>query len=151
MVQCNATRYTLGMARGGQLSARMDEAVLERLENLSKREGQPRSRVAEQLIDEGIRMRELPGIVFRPGPTGRRAALADGPDVWEIVRGLKQARAGEGNPIERLMASTNLRKDQIRLAADYYAAYPEEIDARIREDEEAAARLRELLGIPNSE
>jgi hypothetical protein len=129
----------------------MDEAVLERLENLSKREGQPRSRVAEQLIDEGVRMREIPGIVFRPGPTGRRAALADGPDVWEIVRGLMQARAGEGNPIERLMASTNLREDQIRLAADYYAAYPEEIDARIREDEEAAARLRELLGIPNSE
>jgi hypothetical protein len=129
----------------------MDEAVIERLENLSKREGQPRSRVAEQLIDEGIRMREFPGIVFRPGPTGRRAALADGPDVWEIVRALKQARAGEGNPIERLMASTTLREDQIRLAADYYAAYPDEIDARIREDDEAAARLRELLGIPNSE
>ena len=70
----------------------MDEAVLSRLEKLSKREGQPRSRVAEQLIDEGIRMREFPGIVFRSGPTGRRAALADGPDVWEVVRGLKQAR-----------------------------------------------------------
>jgi len=135
------------MARGGQLSARMDEAVLSRLEKLSKREGQPRSRVAEQLIDEGIRMREFPGIVFRPGPTGRRAALADGPDVWEIVRGLKQARSGEGDPIERLLASTNLRREQIRLAADYYGAYPEEIDARIREDEVAADRLRELLGV----
>ena len=73
-MQCSATRYNSSVARGGQLSARMDEAVLGRLENLSKREGQPRSRVAEQLIDEGIRMREFPGIVFRPGPTGRRAA-----------------------------------------------------------------------------
>lgn len=129
----------------------MNEAVLERLENLSRREGQPRSRVAEQLIDEGIRMREFPGIVFRPGPTGRRAALADGPDVWEIVRGLKQARSGDGDPIELLMASTNLREEQIRLAADYYGAYPDEIDSRIREDEDAAARLRELLGIPDGE
>lgn len=144
-------RYNRSMARGGQLSARMDEAVLARLEKLSSREGQPRSRLAEQLIDEGIRMREFPEIVFRPGPTGRRAALADGPDVWEIVRGLTQARSGDGDPIQLLTASTNLREDQIRLAVGYYSAYPDEVDARIREDEEAAARLRALLAIPAGE
>ena len=129
----------------------MSEAVLDRLERLSERLGQPRSRVAEELIDEGIRLREFPGIVFRSGPTGRRAALADGPDVWEVVRGLKQARSGEGDPVELLMASSNLQEEQIRLAADYYSVYPDEVEARIREDEEAAARLRELLGVPESE
>jgi hypothetical protein len=129
----------------------MSEAVLDRLERLSARMGQPRSRVAEQLIDEGIRLREFPGIVFRSGPTGRRAALADGPDVWEIVRALKEARSGKGDPIELLMASSNLREEQIRLAADYYSVYPDEVDARIREDEEAAVRLRELLGVPEGE
>jgi hypothetical protein len=129
----------------------MSEAVLDRLERLSARMGQPRSRVAEQLIDEGIRLREFPGIVFRSGPTGRRAALADGPDVWEVIRGLKQARSGKGDPVQVLMASSNLREDQIRLAAGYYSAYPDEVDARIREDEEAAARLRELLGVPEGE
>jgi hypothetical protein len=105
----------------------------------------------EQLIDEGIRLREFPGIVFRSGPTGRRAALADGPDVWEVVRGLKQARSGKGDPIELLMASSNLREEQIWLAAHYYGAYPDEVDARVHEDEEAAARLRELLGVPEDE
>jgi hypothetical protein len=139
------------MARGGQLSARMSEAVLDRLERLSERLGQPRSRVAEQLIDEGIRLREFPGIVFRSGPTGRRAGLADGPDVWEVVRGFRQARSGKGDPVKLLMASSGLREDQIRLAIDYYGSYPEEVDARIRADEEAAARLRELLGIPEGE
>ena len=129
----------------------MSEAVLERLDRLSARMGQPRSRVAEQLIDEGIRLREFPGIVFRSGPTGRRAALADGPDVWEIVRALKEARSGKGDPIELLMTSSNLREEQIRLAADYYSVYPDEVDARIREDEEAAVRLRELLGVPEGE
>jgi hypothetical protein len=129
----------------------MSEAVLDRLERLSARMGQPRSRVAEQLIDEGIRLREFPGIVFRSGPTGRRAALADGPDVWEVIRGLKQAGSGKGDPVQVLMASSNLREDQIRLAAGYYSAYPDEVDARIREDEEAAARLRELLGVPEGE
>jgi hypothetical protein len=129
----------------------MDAAVLARLERLSSREGRPRSRLAEQLIDEGIRMREFPGIVFRSGPTGRRAALADGPDVWEIVRGLAQARSSSGDPLELLMSSTNLREDQIRLAVGYYSAYPDEVDARISEDEAAAARLRTVLAIPPGE
>ena len=38
-----------------------------------------------------------------------------------------------------------------RLAADYYSVYPDEIDSRIREDEEAATRLQELLGVPEGE
>jgi len=129
----------------------MDEAVLARLETLSKREGQPRSRVAEQLIDEGIRMREFPGIVFRSGPAGRRAALADGPDVWEIIRGLKRARSGGEDPLERLRASTDLSRAQIQLAADYYISYPDDVDARIRQDALAANRLRDLLGIRDGE
>lgn len=129
----------------------MDEAVLARLETLSKREGQPRSRVAEQLIDEGIRMREFPGIVFRSGPAGRRAALADGPDVWEIIRGLKRARSGGEDPLELLRASTDLSRAQIQLAADYYISYPDDVDARIREDDLAANRLRDLLGIRDGE
>ena len=86
--------------------------------------------------------------MFRSGPTGRRAALADGPDVWEVVRGLQQAREGKGDPVRRLMASTSMRAEQIRLAADYYAAYPAEIDTRIREEAAAEERLRRLLGVP---
>ena len=34
-------------------------------------------------------MAEHPGIVFRDGPTRRRAAVAGGPDVWEIIRAVK--------------------------------------------------------------
>jgi hypothetical protein len=52
--------------------------------------------------------------------------------VWESVRGLKQARSGKGDPVEFLVASTNLRPEEIRLAADYYGAYTNEIDDRIR-------------------
>ncbi|MGA2830658.1 MAG: hypothetical protein ABSF03_31600, partial [Streptosporangiaceae bacterium] len=40
-------------------------------------------------------MSEHPGIVFRAGPTGRRASLASGPDVWEAVRAIKSARTAE--------------------------------------------------------
>jgi hypothetical protein len=135
------------VSREGQLTARMETGVLERLERLSRREGVPRSRVAERLIDEGVRMAEFPGIVFRPGPVGRRAGLASGPDVWEIVRDLKAASArSKSDPIGAVVKTTDLGKAQVRLAAEYYAAYPDEIDERLAAEQEAVERLRVLLG-----
>jgi hypothetical protein len=41
-------------------------------------------------------MDDHPGIVFRDGPTGRRAGLAAGPDVWEVVSALRSTGL-EGN------------------------------------------------------
>ena len=61
---------------------------------------------------------------------------------------MTERRSGKGDPVEVVMASSNLREEQIRLAADYNSAHPDEVGARIRKDEEAAARLRELLVVP---
>jgi Domain of unknown function (DUF5615) len=47
------------------------------------------------VVDEALRTREHPGITFRPGPAGRRAGLASGPDVWEVVRVIRSARSAE--------------------------------------------------------
>lgn len=44
------------------------------------------SSAANRLADEALRMSEHPGIVFRPGPTGRRAGLVADPDVWKVIR-----------------------------------------------------------------
>ncbi len=135
------------MRREGQLTARMERGVLERLERLSRAEGMPRSRVAERLIDEGVRMAEFPGIVFRPGPVGRRAGLANGPDVWEILRDLKAASArSKSDPIGAVVKTTDLTAAQVRLAAEYYAAYPDEVDERLTAEQDAVERLRTLLG-----
>lgn len=38
-------------------------------------------------------MEEFCGIVFRGGPAGRRAVLAGGPDVWELMYTLKSGKA----------------------------------------------------------
>lgn len=32
------------------------------------------------------RIADHPGIIFKDGPSGRRAALACGPDVWEVIK-----------------------------------------------------------------
>ncbi|MCZ7538194.1 MAG: hypothetical protein M5T61_21155 [Acidimicrobiia bacterium] len=99
-------------------------------------------RIAERLTDEGFRAEEFPGIVFRTGPTERRGGLAAGARcVWEIVRALKGAVAqSPANPIEVIAEATGLPRNRLELAASYYAAYPGEIDDRIRPDEEAAER-----------
>jgi hypothetical protein len=63
--------------------------------------------------------------------------------VWEIVRALKGALAhAAADPIEVIAEATGLSRSRIELAASYYAAYPDEVDDRIRLDEEAAERAR---------
>jgi hypothetical protein len=117
------------------------------LDARSERLGQSKARVAERLIEEGLRIEELPGIVFRSGPTGRRAGLAGGPDIWEIVRDLKAAsEEGVADPIRSVAHIGGLDRSAVELAANYYAAYPDDIDERIRANEQAAERLRHVLG-----
>src|SRR5919204_4470641 len=117
-------------------SARFSAAVVDKLESHSSRLGESKARVAERLIDEGLQLEEFPGIVFRSGPTGRRAGIAGGPDVWEIVRDLKAAaREGAMDPIEAVSRASGLDRAKVQLAAAYYAAYPGEVDERIRIDE----------------
>lgn len=123
-------------------SARLDAELIPRLKRLSVREGVTVSQLAERFIEEGVRAAELPGIVFRPGPTGRRAGLHGGPDVWEIVRDVLHARAGRArDPVAVVVRSTNLSEAQVRLALAYYARYPDDVDARVATAEE----LEQLL------
>ncbi|MGH2805285.1 MAG: ribbon-helix-helix protein, CopG family [Thermoleophilaceae bacterium] len=121
-------------------SMRMSRAGMARLAAHARRRGETRSRTAERLIEEGLRMADHPGIVFRDGPAGRRAALAGGPDVWEVVETLQ----GSGEKGERAIAATaewgSLNPAQVRTAVRYYAEHREEVDERIRLNREDADR-----------
>ena len=123
-------------------SARLDASLVTRLKRLSARQGLTASQLAEQFIEEGVRSIELPGIVFRPGPTGRRAGLHGGPDVWEIVRDVQHARAARArDPIAVVVGSTDLSEEQVRLALAYHRRYPADVDLRIAANEELALLL----------
>lgn len=63
------------------LSLRIGEETFHWLEAESRRTGKTRSALARMLLEEGRRREAHPGIVFRPGPGGRRPGLAGGPDV----------------------------------------------------------------------
>jgi hypothetical protein len=129
-------------------SARFSADVIDKLEAHSNRLGESKARVAERLIDEGLRVEEFPGIIFRSGPAGRRAGIAGGPDVWEVVRDLKRAAAeGAKDPITAVTLVTGLDRSKVELAAAYYAAHPQDVDDRIRIEVQSAERLRRALGI----
>lgn len=126
-------------------SARWRADVLDRLRRRSEAAGTNKSRLAERYVDEGIRMDEHPGIVFRGGPSGRRAALAGGPDVWEVIATLKGCEARGEGAITEAAELLNLPASQARTALAYYGSYPEEVDERIRrtlEEADAAEAAR---------
>ena len=116
------------------LSIRFDDRLLERLRTRSQRfPGSTPSGLAQLLIDEGLRMGEYPGIVFKDGPTGRRAAIALGPDVWEIIKYLKETDQREESAVAAAVEDFALPAARIRLALNYYSAYSEEIETEISE------------------
>ena len=126
-------------------SFRLSPDVLSRLEGEAAAAGMTVSALVCELLDEGLRVRRFPGVVFRDGPAGRRAGLVGGPDVWEVIRDVA-ATPGRGEAkIRRVAADAGLTAAQVRLAVDYYAAFPAEVDARLATEDRAGAQLRELV------
>lgn len=123
-----------------QFAARFSAPVVRRLRERAQSRGQPQRQLAERYIDEGLRMDDHPGIVFRDGPMGRRAGLASGPDAWEIVLALQQLPTRGQEAIGELAELLELSEAQIRSALGYYGEYAEEIEALIRRNEEEAER-----------
>jgi hypothetical protein len=96
--------------------------------------------LAQRLIDEGLRMADHPGVIFKDGPSDRRAALSYGPDVWEVIRFLREV--DERGPVALEGAAEVFAVDASRIstAVSYYGDYSGEIDAETAEADEAAAR-----------
>jgi hypothetical protein len=83
-------------------------------------------------------MEDHSGIVFRDGPTGRRAGLAAGPDVWEIISAVRSTGLDGDEAIDATAEWAGLTVRQVRDAVGYYREYPSEIEERIRRNEEGA-------------
>lgn len=120
------------------LSIRFDRELLGRLRLAADLQGSTPSGLSQVLIDEGLRARQYPGIIFRDGPSGRRAALAIGPDVWEIITALAESEVRGDAAIEAVAIEFDLEAAKVRLALAYYGSYQREIDAEMAENERAA-------------
>jgi len=106
------------------------------------REGATQTALAERYLEEAIRAADHPGVVFRDGPAGRRAAVAGGPDVWEIVGSF----LAEGSDASAAADYLSLPVRLVHVAVGYYAEYPEEVNAWLERNQaladEAEARFR---------
>jgi hypothetical protein len=123
------------------LSIRFDPVLLARLRRHAQAEtGANTSALAQRLVDEGLRMAEHPGILFKAGPSGRRAALAYGPDVWEVIKFLQEI--DERGPAALAAAAEVFAVDvnRINTVVSYYGDYRDEIDAEVAAADEASAR-----------
>jgi len=116
------------------------QGAYERLRRQAAQHAESISALGERLIDEGLRMADHPGIVFRDGSTGRRAGLAVGPDVWEIVALLRGLRGSVERRVVRAADQLGLTVEQVRAASRYYAEFADEIEAEVALNEEAADR-----------
>jgi hypothetical protein len=121
-------------------SMRLGERTMATLEAHSRRRGETKTRTGERLIEEGLRMEDHPGIAFRDGPSGRRAALAGGPDVWEVIDTLHNTGSKGEDAVLATADWGALTVAQVRAAVRYYADHRDEVDERIRFNREEADR-----------
>ncbi len=125
------------MSKRAATPVRFDPPVADRLASfVAANPGMSLSSAANRLVDEALRMAEHPGVIFRPGPTGRRAALAAGPGLWEVIRAVKPAHAAEpglnsDDLVSLVSDNTGIALRPLTTAVRYWAAYPGEVDAEI--------------------
>ena len=134
------------MSSGTPRSIRFDEQVNGRLmAYVGQHPGWSGSSAANRFVDEGLRMEDHPGVVFRDGATGRRAVLIGGPDVREVIRAVRSARATETTLepdaiVDLVATNTGVAARLIHIAIRYWAAYPDEIDRWIADSAELEER-----------
>ena len=112
------------------VSVRLDDRLAERLRLRARAAGESLSDRLRRYAEEGVRRDEHPKITFRDGPTGRRAGLIGGPDVWEVAMWLDDLGPAEDRTAD-LAADGVVSRPQIDAVLAYRAAYSEEIQARI--------------------
>ncbi len=125
-------------------SFRISDTARARLASRAAREGMTVTALLDQLIIEGTDQLDHPGMIFRGPAHDRRAALAGGPDAWEVVARLQELEGSEEHRIGLLAAESDLHPRLIRIALDYAAEHADEIRERIARNRDMAERSRRM-------
>jgi hypothetical protein len=112
------------------VSVRLDDRLVARLRLRADAAGETLSERLRRYAEEGARRDDHPLITFRDGPTGRRAGVVGGPDVWEIVMWIDDLGPVD-DPAAELATDLAIPRPRVDAALAYAAAYPGEIKARI--------------------
>jgi len=122
-------------------SLRLDPTTIRRLSEEAGRLRVPARTLAQDLVEEGLRMRRHPIIRFVDRAAGRRACL------------VRRPRLTVANVIETVRASADLdeagrylqlERRELDQVLAYYAEFRAEVDAEIERTHELATRERQL-------
>lgn len=113
-------------------SIRLDKKTLSEIDEMITLSKGTFSSLTSELLEEAIKMRRCPGIVFADGPAGRRARIeGTGLEVWEIIQGY-EALNKDFNALKK--AFHWLTERQLLSAIGYTKSYPDEINALIKQN-----------------
>ena len=126
------------------ISLRLKDYQVESLARAARRMGRSPSETAAILLSEALRQRDFPFIEFRDSPVGRQAYLQGTRlTIWQIV----EIARDYGGSIASTAEHVDTPKIQIAAALKYAAAFPEEIEAAISDNEWSADHIEQL--VPN--
>jgi uncharacterized protein (DUF433 family) len=107
---------------------RLRQSLRRDLEATAARTRRSVADVAQELLEEALRMRQCPGIYFADEPSGRTAKIGGtGLGVWEVVRDFSKDR----DVGEMRKAFPHLSQAQVTAALMYYSRYPDEVQVKI--------------------
>ncbi len=118
-------------------SLRLPDELRDLLAEAAEQQDTTVSALIERYAREGLAVDAHPGVVFKPGPSGRRAALAGGPDVWEVVSALRDVSGTEAQRVQTTADQLGLHPRQVTIALAYAAAHQDEIEQWIATNERA--------------
>jgi uncharacterized protein (DUF433 family) len=130
----------------GQMAAvvgiRLAPERLERLQRAARALNQSVGEMAGLLVEEGLRLREFPGLEFRDTPIGRQAFLAGTRlGVWQVAAALPDY----GGQTALLAEGLGLTTTEAAAALAYAQAYPVEVEAAIADSLALNRRIEALV------
>lgn len=114
-----------------------------RLKRMASRHGWTASDASARLVEEGLRRSEFAFIDFRDSPVGRQAYIQGSTlGVWEVMLLVRSYRQ-EARAVAQHLAWP---ESKVQAAVNYAAAFPNEIEEAIAENDAADLQsLRRML------
>ncbi len=120
------------------MSLRLQDDQAARLERTARSLGKTSAQAAILLLEEALREREFPCITFRDSAFGRQAFLQGTRlAVWQVAT----VARGLGGDVQQVAAYFDIPERQAAALLSYAAAYPDEIQAAIEDNDAAEAQL----------
>ncbi len=121
----------MNTTRSVVVSMRLPSNSGQRLQRMARRHGWTASDASARLVEEGLRRSEFAFIDFRDSSVGRQACIQGSSlAVWEIILLLRSYK----DNVRAVAKHLRWPEAKVGAAANYAAAFPDEIEAALSEN-----------------